>query len=50
MPQRIGQCPLCAGCFMKVLFCPILLPLPGIMIGSPELTGAALFKDNTLTW
>jgi sulfur relay (sulfurtransferase) complex TusBCD TusD component (DsrE family) len=44
-----------------VLICPMCMKhygvkesdlLPGLMIGSPELTGAALFKDNTrtLTW
>ncbi len=44
-----------------VLICPMCMKkygvkeadlLPGIKVGSPELTGAALFKDNskTLTW
>ena len=44
-----------------VLICPMCMKkygvkeadlLPGIQVGSPELTGAALFKDNgkTLTW
>lgn len=44
-----------------VLVCPMCMKhygvkesdlLPGLKVGSPELTGAALFKDNTktLTW
>jgi sulfur relay (sulfurtransferase) complex TusBCD TusD component (DsrE family) len=44
-----------------VLICPMCMKkygvkeadlLPGIKVGSPEVTGAALFKDNgkTLTW
>ena len=44
-----------------VLICPMCMKhykvneadlLPGIKVGNPELTGAALFKDNTqtLTW
>ena len=44
-----------------VLVCPMCMKhygvkeadlLPGLKIGSPELTGGALFKDNTktLTW
>jgi sulfur relay (sulfurtransferase) complex TusBCD TusD component (DsrE family) len=44
-----------------VLICPMCMKhygvkesdlLPGVKIGSPEVTGAALFKDNTqtLTW
>jgi sulfur relay (sulfurtransferase) complex TusBCD TusD component (DsrE family) len=44
-----------------VLICPMCMKhygvkeadlLPGLKVGNPELTGAALFKDNTrtLTW
>jgi intracellular sulfur oxidation DsrE/DsrF family protein len=44
-----------------VMICPMCMKqygvnesdlLPGLKVGNPELTGAALFKDNTktLTW
>ena len=41
-------CPMC----MKHYGVPPADLLPGIVLGKPELTGAALFRDNTrtLTW
>ena len=61
MPSSRKQLPRCFEAGTNILVCPMCMKhygvneadlLPGLKVGNPELTGNALFADNTktMTW